>query len=69
MELLLHRAPSVGKIVKKIVEINPQLTTQAVIEIVRRSTRVQGGTESEFARAEIIDETRALELARATLAG
>ncbi|MCM2324312.1 MAG: hypothetical protein NDJ90_13730 [Oligoflexia bacterium] len=67
MDLLLHRAPSVGNVVKKILEVNPALTTREVIAIVNGSLRSQGGTGNEFSSAQSVDEARALELARESL--
>lgn len=64
---LNHRAPSVGSITKKIIDINPDLSAKAVMEIVRRSIDPLGGFAGEFSSAEVVDEARALELARATL--
>jgi hypothetical protein len=62
-----HRSPSAGAIIKKIVEINPELTTREVIEIMNQSTRARGAEAGEFAGAEVIDEEKALKLARETL--
>lgn len=66
MEHLIHRAPSVGGVIKKIMAINPDLNVREVIDLVRRSTETQvmGG---EFSKAEIVNEAKALELARATV--
>ncbi len=64
--LVVHRAPSVGSVVKKIMAINPQLSAQDMIVLVKKATRTQGG--GEFASAEYIDEAEALRLARETLA-
>ena len=68
MESLLHRSPTVGSVIKKIVTINPALGTPEIIHMIRQSVRAQGGNGNEFASAEIIDEEQALSLARASLA-
>jgi hypothetical protein len=64
MESLIHRTPSVGSLIKKIMAINPDLSAPQMIDIIRQSTRPQGGTGNEFASAEVIDEAKALLLAR-----
>jgi hypothetical protein len=68
LEANLHRAPSVGSVVKQILEINPDLPVGAVTDIVRAATRRRGGN-GDFASTETLDVPRALELARATLRG
>ncbi len=55
------RAPSVGSLVKEITEINPSLGVPEIIEIIRQASMSQAGIET-------VDNRRALELARATLA-
>ncbi len=69
MANVLFSAPSVGSVTKKIVEINPDLTVQQIIGVIRQSTLRQTQPEEagEFASIDVIDEPRALELARATL--
>ncbi len=62
-----HRAPSVGAITKKIIAINPNLSAHAIMDIVRRSIDPLGGLAGEFSSAEVLDEDRALELARESL--
>ena len=66
-ESATHRAPSVGSVTKKIMDINPNLTVSEVIGLVRQAIRPQGSVAGEFASAEVIDEKAALELARATI--
>ena len=66
-ELLIHRTPSVGSIVNKIIAINPELGSSEIIAIVRAATQVRVGDQSEFGLAETVDGERALELARATV--
>lgn len=67
MEKLIHRTPSVGSVVNKIIAINPDLGTQEIIAIVRAATQIREGDQSEFGLAETVDCERALELARATV--
>lgn len=62
-----HKSPSVGTIVKKVIAINPDLSALDIIEIIKRSTDVQGDTAGEFASVEVIDELKALSMAQATL--
>jgi hypothetical protein len=62
-----HRSPSAGSIIKKMHEMNPNLGTHAMIEIVRQSMRIYGGDNPDFAQLEVIDEEKALSLVRATL--
>lgn len=66
-EPLLHRAPSVGSITKKIMTINPNLSAKAIMDIVRRSIDPMGGLAGDFHSAEVIDEDRAIQLARESL--
>ncbi len=66
-EPLSHRSPSVGSVTKKIIGINPNLSTHEIIDIVRRSIDPLGGLAGDFNSAEIVDEERALELARESL--
>jgi hypothetical protein len=63
----LHRAPSAGAVIKKVVEINPDLNTQEVIQILSQAVNTRGELAGEFAKAQIIDEAKALELARLSL--
>jgi hypothetical protein len=65
--LISHTTPSVGGVVKKMLAINPDLTTKELIELVRQAIIVMGADRDEFAGAELIDEEKALELARSTL--
>ena len=62
-----HIAPSAGAVIKKIHEINPQMSTHEMIELMRQCSRPRGETANEFASAEIIDEEKALRLAHASL--
>jgi hypothetical protein len=64
-----HRFPSAGSLIKKIVEINPDLSVQEVIRVVRQATRKQEApANGDFASVDVIDEEVALDLARRTLA-
>lgn len=62
-----HRAPSAGAVIKKILEINPEMGTHEMIALVRACTSSRGGV-GQFASAEVIDEEKALRLARASVA-
>lgn len=66
--LSIHRSPSAGSVIKKIVEINPELGVQEISMLIRESTALRGGLSNEYADVEVIDEDKALRLARATLA-
>ena len=65
--LNLLRAPTIGSLVKKIVEINPDLGVDEIVALIRGSMKPRGGPALDFASAEVVDEQRALELAKATL--
>jgi hypothetical protein len=67
MTHLIHRAPSVGGIVKKIMEINPELGVQEITQIIRLATRTQGSEAGDYASLEVVDEQKALALAKGTL--
>jgi hypothetical protein len=70
MSDLLHRTPSVGRVTKKLMAINPELDVQDIIHIIRQSILTQGQAHlaaGEFLTAEIIDEAKAEALAQATL--
>ena len=69
MDNLIHKSPSVGGVIKKILAINPDLSAVQIIDIIRKSTLVQAqsGVAGEFAQAEVIDEVHALGLARGTV--
>lgn len=67
MKPLLHKAPSAGSIIKKIVTINPDLGTQDVIQIIKLSTELQSQAAGDFEGTEVINEAKALHLAQATL--
>lgn len=67
MNRLIHRAPSVGGLIKKITEINPELGVQEIAQIIRMATRTQGAAAGDYAALEVVDEKEALEIARRTL--
>jgi hypothetical protein len=64
MESLFHRTPSVGRVVKKLIAINPDLGVSELIEIVRTSIITQGERAGEFAASEVIDEAKAMRIAK-----
>ncbi|MDR3607098.1 MAG: hypothetical protein P4M08_06945 [Oligoflexia bacterium] len=60
--------PTNSAIIKKIVEVNPELSVFEVMQIVRQSVQALGPSAGEdFAHIEVIDEQMALSLARQTL--
>jgi hypothetical protein len=61
------KATTVGGIIKKILEINPNLTSDQMIALVRECTSVRNGRDKEFAWVEVVDEEKALQLARQSL--
>jgi hypothetical protein len=65
MEPLIHRTPSAGSIIKKIHELNPELKVPEIIQIIRQSVEIQSVGKGEFAGIEIINEAKALALAKA----
>jgi hypothetical protein len=67
-EIVLHRAPSAGAVIKKILDIHPDMGTHEMIALMRQCSRRRGATANEFASAEIIDEEKALRLARESVA-
>lgn len=69
MDNLIHRTPSVGSVIKKMLAINPDLSAVDLIDFIKKSTlkQEQSGVAGEFAQAEVIDEESALKLARGTL--
>ena len=67
MNRLLHPFTSVGSLTKKIMAINPDLSVQEIIALIRHATRSSTQVGTGSSSGEIIDEARALELAKATL--
>ena len=67
MERNLFRAPSVGGVVNKVLAINDNLTSQEVIEIIRKSVQPSSQAQDDFGPIEVINEKKALELARASV--
>ena len=68
MESAVLRSPTVGSLIKKVVTINPDLTTSEIIDMMRQSVRAQGAEKNEFASVEVVNEEQVLGLARASLA-
>lgn len=66
-EKLIHRTPSVGALVNRLLKINPELGVQDLAFIIRSSMETQGGMGSEFSEASFINEKKALDLANLTL--
>ena len=67
----MHRlisTPSVGGVIKKIMAINPQLSAQDMIQIIKMSVeRKDLAPNDGFSKLEIVNEAKALKLARETL--
>jgi hypothetical protein len=59
----------VGGVIKRMLAINPDLSAGQIIDFIKQSALLQSelGIQGELAQAEVIDEAKALELARATL--
>jgi hypothetical protein len=68
MNPILLSTPSVGSLVKKVITINPDLTAQEVMDLIRASVEFRGGLIGEPSRFEAVNEQKALQLAHATLA-
>lgn len=62
MENILHRSPSVGAIVKKIMTVNPDLGVPEIIAIIRKAT-IKKQIAGDFSSSETVDEKLALDLA------
>jgi hypothetical protein len=69
MDYVMHRTPSVGKITKDILAINPDLGVNDIVSLLRSCTYRKGVEGSDFGALEAVDEAMALELARATVRG
>jgi hypothetical protein len=67
MSISAQIPPSVGSLVKKLQDINPDLGTPELIHIIRSVTRTQGGHAHDFVKAQVVDENLAIEMARSTL--
>ena len=66
-EPLVHRTPSVGSILKRMIEINPELSASELTALIRESILDQsqaGLAAGEFAQAQVIDEAKCLRLTR-----
>jgi hypothetical protein len=64
----IHAAPSIGGLVKKMIGINPDLSVEEIIGMIREATRAKGAEAGEYADTKTVDERIALDLARQTLA-
>lgn len=64
MSRLNHHSPTVGSLIKKVIAINPELSAQDLIQIIRACVEPQGKEAGEFASAEVVNEEKALHLAR-----
>ncbi|MGZ3689596.1 MAG: hypothetical protein ACXWPM_06955 [Bdellovibrionota bacterium] len=67
MAHLIHKSPSVGSVIKKVLAVNPDLGVTEIIELIKQSIAPQGDEAGEFATSEVVDEEKALRLARETL--
>lgn len=56
-------AVSIGSLIKKLITINPALTTADLIKIVHECTE-KGPASEAFANSDVINEAKAMELAR-----
>jgi len=57
---------SVGGLIKKLLAINPKLSSRDLIEIIRQSTSTSP-LRGEYGSKEVIDEAKAVSLAESTL--
>lgn len=64
----VHRSPSVGSIVKRMLEIDPEIPAKELMTLVRQATRTQGAEAGDFAQIEVVDEKLAMDLVRARVA-
>lgn len=63
-----NKTATVGQVLNKIMSINPDLGPADLIRIMKDSVISKGGRfEDGFAKQDVIDEARALELAKETL--
>ncbi len=67
MSQSIHPYPSVGSLVKKVLEINPDLGVREISSLIRQSILKPAQESVDFASGEIVDEKRVMELAKATL--
>ena len=59
-----QKTPSVGSVVKKMLLINPELSSKDLIKIVRECMVIQKDASGEFSSVEVVDEDKALKLAK-----
>jgi hypothetical protein len=64
---MIHRTPSVGALINRILEINPALGVDEIIRIIKACVTIRGGKLAEFGSTERVDEGKALAMARATV--
>lgn len=62
--LLLPRTAYIGSIVKKLLTINPDLGAPDLIRIIKECTQSQTCSTDGFAKADTVDETKAIRLAK-----
>lgn len=58
--------PTVGSVSKKILEINPELSAQEIVYVIKQSILSEFSIEEGFLKSEVIDEEKALQMARAS---
>jgi hypothetical protein len=63
----VHHYPSVGSLIKKVIEINPDMSVKEITALIRKATRTPTNTGSEMISGEFVDEKMVLELAKATV--
>ena len=63
----MTRHPSVSAVIKKIMEINPDLSSPDLIYIMKQSIKTKNEVTEGFTKQQYVDEEMAYELARATL--
>jgi hypothetical protein len=63
----IRNRATVGSVSRKVMELNPDLGVQDIIYIIKQSVVSESGIKDGFTKTEVIDEHRALALARMTL--
>ncbi len=66
MQTPVRSNPTVGSVSRKVMEVNPNLGVQDIIYIIRQSVMYEHGIKDGFTKTEVIDEKKALAMARAT---
>ena len=59
----IHKTPSVGSVIKKLMNAHPELSAADMTAVVRQAIVRQGDEAGDFAGIEVIDEALALRLA------